>query len=246
MFSNATVQAQTSAQEVRGDLVLELLHAVDGHHRDPHAVAPGELGVGVHVDHLEGERGPFALGRQHRGGRLAEVAPGPRVEGDAARRARLGRAAAGGAAAAPPGHGWRRRGGVPPGPGLRGAGRGPGSGAEARRKPAYITVAPRASPVASLSLALAKASSTPAAISRLPSKRGRRSRRPRSARPLATAPPTTTTVPTTLPPTARARMPTGSTSLPSGTTRPVSPAARTSTSATAATLARVNRTSPSR
>src|SRR6266542_2899742 len=190
MFSNATVQAQTSAQEVRGDLVLELLHAVDGHHRDPHAVAPGELGVGVHVDHLEGERGPFALGRQHRGGRLAEVAPGPRVEGDAARRARLGRAAGGGAAAA--------------------------------------------------------ASSTPAAISRLPSKRGRRSRRPRSARPLATAPPTTTTVPTTLPPTARARMPTGSTSLPSGTTRPVSPAARTSTSATAATLARVNRTSPSR
>src|SRR6266508_2404804 len=225
MFSNGTVQAQTSTKEVRGDLVLELLHPVDGHHRNPHAVAPRELQVAVDVHHLEGEPGPLALGRQHRRGRLAEVAPAAGVEGDPARRVRL--------------RGRRRR--------------GLGSGAEARRKPAYITVAPRASPVASWSLALAKAktppaaaSSTPAAISRLPSKRERSSRRPRRASPLATAPPTTTRVPTTLPPTAKARMPTGSRSLPSGTTRPASPAALTSTSATATALARLNSTSPTR
>src|SRR6266511_3892931 len=208
MFSNGTVQAQTSTKEVRGDLVLELLHPVDGHHRNPHAVAPRELQVAVDVHHLEGEPGPLALGRQHRRGRLAEVAPAAGVEGDPARRVRLrgrrrlGRVRRGvrrtlrdGAApASPPAHGWRSRGGP-------GAGRGLGSGAEARRKPAYITVAPRASPVASWSLALAKAKTPPSA--------GRRS-------------------------------------LPSGTTRPASPAALTSTSATATALARLNSTSPTR
>src|SRR6266542_4331411 len=175
MFSNGTVQAQTSTKEVRGDLVLELLHPVDGHHRNPHAVAPRELQVAVDVHHLEGEPGPLALGRQHRRGRLAEVAPAAGVEGDPARRVRLrgrrrlGRVRRGvrrtlrdGAApASPPAHGWRSRGGP-------GAGRGLGSGAEARRKPAYITVAPRASPVASWSLALAKAKTPPAAASSTP------------------------------------------------------------------------------
>src|SRR6266540_1095181 len=237
MFSNGTVQAQTSTKEVSGDLVLELLHPVDGHHRNPHAVAPRELQVAVDVHHLEGEPGPLALGRQHRRGRrrLGRVRRGVR------RTLRDGAAPA-----SPPAHGWRSRGGP-------GAGRGLGSGAEARRKPAYITVAPRASPVASWSLALAKAktppaaaSSTPAAISRLPSKRGRSSRRPRRASPLATAPPTTTRVPTTLPPTAKARMPTSRRSLPSNTTHPASPATLTSTSATATALARLNSTSPTR
>src|SRR5437773_869649 len=205
MFSNGTVAAQARTQQVRRDLVLELLHPVDGDHRNPHAVAADQLRVGVDVDHLQGEPRAAPLGREHRRRRLAEVAPRPRVEGDPPLLAGLGGgtrpSGPGGAAPArPPAHGWRSRGGAPPAPGAPAAGRGPGSGAEARRKPTYITVAPRASPSASLSLALAKAntppaaaSSTPAAISRLPSKRGRSSRRPLMARPLATAPPTTTT-----------------------------------------------------
>src|SRR4029453_14301655 len=231
MFSNSAAAAETRPQQVRGDLVLELLDAVDRHHRHPHAVPPDQLRIGVHVHHLEEERGGGTLGPEHRLGGLAEVAPAPGVEGDAA-------AGPGGGGAAPP---WRAAPAAPPGV---------ARGAEARRKPAYITVAPSASPAASLSLALRKAntppaaaSSTPAAISRLPSNLGRRSRRPRMASPLAPAPPTTTSVPTTLPATARARAPTGRISEPSGTARPARSAAPTSTRVIATVLARLNRIS---
>src|SRR5512132_639108 len=198
-FSISANPAQPGPQQVNRHLVVEQVLAVQRQHRDPHPVAAGQLGVAVDVHQLQPERLGRLLLAQDPLGLLAQVAAGPGVEGDR------------------PAHGPEAT-----------AGR---AGAEARRNPRYITLAPRARPRASWSLEARNAntpppaaSSTPRAMSRLPSNRGRRSRRPRRARPLATAPPTTMRVPTVLPITARARTATGRNSLPSGTSRPATSA----------------------
>jgi hypothetical protein len=70
------------AERVGVHVIDEAASAVDLHHRDPLSVAGLELGVAVDRDLPQLEAELVTRGRDDPPGRLAEVAPGRRVQDD--------------------------------------------------------------------------------------------------------------------------------------------------------------------